>query len=168
MLNLSRTSLLNLSATQQEEQVSEAFHELVPSTFTALTHPNAIEITRQRLVPGNSDDERAFNAFQVVRLTRSSELEAYLQLVRDILTFNPKSEKHFSAELTFPLVGIDAALNRVTDSDPFSRAVKSSLEKEAFRGLAAIRRSAQTPVLRVGAVALMFIMYTANVLGELK
>jgi hypothetical protein len=167
MLNLSWSTLLNLSAVKQEELVSSSFRELIPLTFTAQIYPGDVESVRKRLTPGVTADERAFNVFQTVRLLRSTELEAYLAGVRDVLTFDPKSDKHFSSGFNYPVIEIDAALNSVTDSDPFTRTIKARVAPEVFSGLTAIRRAAQTPILRVGAMAMLFTYYAAEKLGEL-
>lgn len=168
MLNLSRSILLNIPRAQQEASVSTLYQEVIPESFSGLTYPGELEVVRKRLVSNGVLDEQAFRAFQIVRLTRSSELESFLQLVSDVLTFDPKSEKFFASPYTFPVVAIDIALNRVTDSDPFSREIARKIDIDAYRGLATVRRSAQSPVLRVGAVALMLILYAGVVLGETR
>lgn len=169
MLNLLRNVLLNISAQTQADEIDPLFQELIPASFTPLIYSPSVERVRLALLPGVSLNDRAFATSRVLQLLYSRPVQVYLGKIENVFSFSPLgTDDLFNTDQAYDLVEIDGRVEIALSRSKFFREVRRSIPEPEFLGLERIRSSAKGPLDRVAALATMFELHAAHLLGKLR
>ena len=164
VINRIRDLILNLAPVECAE-LTEA--EQIQPDFVPVEFPAGAKRVHAVLFDGTSTiRDKIFCAFQLYKLTQSTELESYLTILGNVPLIGESSISYFKDVRVFDLVQIDVMLrdNRQEVAQLVALA-KKYIDPEKVKALEHIRMSHSNPIYRVGAVTTLLVL-VAEVLNQ--
>jgi len=157
MINRVRDLILNLPPGTELEvpEAEEIFEDFVPAAF-----PAAMERVHTVLFEGTSAaSDKGFRAFQLLKLTESTEMEVYLKGLGTVSLVDTDTPRYFRDERAFDIVALDGRLQSMqADLAALESLANDNLDSEVVRTLRYLRRNHSNSIYRVGAVVTLMVL----------
>ena len=107
----------------------------------------------------DNDNDKGFRAYQLLRLTQSTELEAFLKSIPDVSLPDMDTIRYFRDERVFDLVALDGLLDKMPQElFQMESFASRNVDSEITQTLRQIRQDHSNPIYRVGAIVTLFAL----------